>query len=162
MRPHRPSTSTKTLAILLLSLSLHHHHQLTITAKEITATNEWQLLQENDTIPAGLHIRMDLSTGEKWAKLPSDENEESIKAAAVESDGGHVAEMDSGGALTIVSDDDGNDDNDMNNDNSSNKDSDSKQATKDYKMMHRVMSQLPPEELAPFGGLPALPSSSSN
>mmetsp|Transcript_4323 Transcript_4323/g.6688 ORF Transcript_4323/g.6688 Transcript_4323/m.6688 type:complete len:639 (+) Transcript_4323:12-1928(+) len=159
-RPHRPSsTSTKTLAILLLSLSLHNHHQLTISAKEITATNEWQLLQENDTIPAGLHVRMDLSTGEKWAKLPSsdenEEGEESIKAAAVES-GGHVAEMDASGALTIVS----NDDNDTNNnDKSSNKDNDGKQTTKDYKMMHRVMSQLPPEELAPFGGLPALPSS---
>jgi len=106
---------------------------------------------------------MDLSTGEKWAKLPSDENEESIKAAAVESGGGHVAEMDAGGALTIVSnDDDDNDSDTINNDKSSNKDNDGKQATKDYKMMHRVMSQLPPEELAPFGGLPALPSSSSS
>eukprot|EP00984_Skeletonema_dohrnii_P030190 scaffold21476_cov88-Skeletonema_dohrnii-CCMP3373.AAC.1 len=164
MRPHRPSTTTKTLAILLLSLSLHLNHQVTITAKEITATNEWQLLQENDTIPAGLHIRMDLSTGEKWAKLPSsEEGEESIKAAAVESGGGHVAEMDAGGALTIVSnDDDDNDSDTINNDKSSNKDNDGKQATKDYKMMHRVMSQLPPEELAPFGGLPALPSSSSS
>ncbi|KAK1741197.1 putative nucleotide exchange factor [Skeletonema marinoi] len=161
-RPHRPSTAstTKTLAILLLSLSLHLNHQLTISAKEITATNEWQLLQENDTIPAGLHVRMDLSTGEKWAKLPSsDENEESIKAAAVESDGGgHVAEMDASGALTIVS----NDDDDTNNNGKSSNDNDSKQTTKDYKMMHRVMSQLPPEELAPFGGLPALPSPSSN
>jgi len=107
-------------------------------------------------------VRMDLSTGEKWAKLPSsEEGEENIKAAAVESGGGHVAEMDASGALTIVSNDD-NDDNDdtINNGKSSNKDNDdSKQTTKDYKMMHRVMSQLPPEELAPFGGLPALPSS---
>eukprot|EP00984_Skeletonema_dohrnii_P030192 scaffold21476_cov88-Skeletonema_dohrnii-CCMP3373.AAC.3 len=107
-----------------------------------------------------------LKVRKKWAKLPSDENgesEENIKAAAVESDGGHVvAEMDASGALTIVPNDD-NDDNDTTNDkSSSNKDNDSKQATKDYKMMHRVMSQLPPEELAPFGGLPALPSSSSN
>mmetsp|Transcript_4892 Transcript_4892/g.10221 ORF Transcript_4892/g.10221 Transcript_4892/m.10221 type:complete len:635 (-) Transcript_4892:85-1989(-) len=167
-RPHRPSTSTtKTLAILLLSLSLHnHHHQLTISAKEITATNEWQLLQENDTIPAGLHVRMDLSTGEKWAKLPSsdenEEGEESIKAAAVDSDGGgHVAEMDASGALTIVSNDEDNDDDDTNNNGKSSNDNDGKQTTKDYKMMHRVMSQLPPEELAPFGGLPALPSSST-
>jgi len=101
---------------------------------------------------------MDLSTGEKWAKLPSsdenEEGEESIKAAAVESDGGgHVAEMDASGALTIVSNDD------TNNNGKSSNDKDSKQTTKDYKMMHRVMSQLPPEELAPFGGLPALPSS---
>jgi len=104
---------------------------------------------------------MDLSTGEKWAKLPSsDENEESIKAAAVESDGGgHVAEMDASGALTIVPNDEDDDDDNTNNNGKSSNDNDGKQTTKDYKMMHRVMSQLPPEELAPFGGLPALPSS---
>ena len=38
-------------------------------AAEIVATKEWQLLKEGDTIPAGLQIKMDLSTGEKWVKL---------------------------------------------------------------------------------------------
>eukprot|EP00985_Skeletonema_marinoi_P027112 scaffold21733_cov120-Skeletonema_marinoi.AAC.6 len=61
--------------------------------------------------------------------------------------------MDASGALTIVSNDT------TNNNGKSSNDKDSKQTIKDYKMMHRVMSQLPPEELAPFGGLPALPSS---
>jgi len=137
---------------------------LQISAKEITATSEWQLLGENDTIPAGLHVRVDLSTGEKWAKLPNvddAEADEKIKAAAVEDEGGssspvvNVATMDASGALTIVPD---YDNNDTNNDSSD----DSRTTKRDYTMMHRVMSQLPPEELEPFGGLPALPSSSSN
>ena len=45
-------------------------------AKEIVATNEWQKLGENDTIPAGLHVKMDISTGERWAKIPSDDDDE--------------------------------------------------------------------------------------
>ncbi len=157
-RPHhRPSTSKSTklkhLAILLLSIHLRNTFQ--ITAKEITATNEWQLLQENDTIPAGLHVRVDLSTGEKWAKLPATEElgeeEEALKAAAYVE---NVAEMDATGALTIVPDDDS----DSHADDSKQEAPVTTSTTKDYTMMHRVMSQLPPEELASFGGLPALPS----
>ena len=70
------------------------------------------------------------------------------------------AVVDGSGALTIVSSDDNND-NDVSqtNDGDNNKPSSS---AKDYKMMHRVMSQLPPEELEQFGGLPALPSKNDN
>ena len=63
-------------------------------AKEIVATNEWQKLSENDTVPAGLHVKIDITTGEKWAKLSSDddaEGEESIKGtvydASIHADG---------------------------------------------------------------------------
>jgi len=52
------------------------------TAKEIEATNEWQLLQPGDTIPAGLHVRMDLETGQKWAKLIDDDNDDSEQETA--------------------------------------------------------------------------------
>jgi hypothetical protein len=45
-------------------------------AKEIVATNEWQLLTENDTLPAGLHVRIDLTTGQKWAKNIDDSTAE--------------------------------------------------------------------------------------
>ena len=43
-----------------------------VAAKELEATKEWQLLGENDTVAAGMHIRMDMTTGEKWVncKLP--------------------------------------------------------------------------------------------
>mmetsp|Transcript_24862 Transcript_24862/g.47639 ORF Transcript_24862/g.47639 Transcript_24862/m.47639 type:complete len:161 (-) Transcript_24862:135-617(-) len=57
-----------------------------VEAKEIIATHEWQLLSDNDTVPAGLHIRMDLSTGQKWAKIASNEKrDDSIKAVVHDS-----------------------------------------------------------------------------
>lgn len=37
---------------------------------EIVATNDWQAIGPNDTLPAGLEIRMDMTTGGKWARLP--------------------------------------------------------------------------------------------
>lgn len=163
------------LLFLLLSLPIYlyccsnflSNCNLHIDAKEITATNEWQLLGENDTVPAGLHIKVDLSTGEKWAKLPNDgDDDESIKAAAVDeqqddADGVKVdvATIDASGALTIVPDDSNNEQQDAATEST---ESGQKAATKDYTMMHRVMSQLPPEELEEFGGLPALPNSNSS
>lgn len=39
------------------------------SAKEIVATSEWQRVQEGDSIPPGLHVRIDFETGEKWVKL---------------------------------------------------------------------------------------------
>lgn len=38
-------------------------------AKEIVATRKWQRLGPEDTLPAGLEIRIDLTSGEKWARL---------------------------------------------------------------------------------------------
>ncbi|KAL7541875.1 hypothetical protein ACHAXR_011810 [Thalassiosira sp. AJA248-18] len=146
-------------------------------AKEIVATHEWQLLSENDTIPAGLHVKMDLSTGEKWAKLATDEaRDEDIKAAAFhdgEGDGDgtdgessrvEAVEMDaSSGALSIVESTDAQDEGGAknSNDNDNSNKASQKHASeikRDYEMMHRVMSQLPPEELERFGGLPDLPA----
>jgi hypothetical protein len=41
-----------------------------VDAKELVATTEWQRVGPDDTLPAGLEIRMDLSgTGGKWARL---------------------------------------------------------------------------------------------
>ena len=51
-------------------------------AKEIVATTEWQVLADNETLPAGLHVKVNLSTGEKWVKIPTDDSrDDSIKAA---------------------------------------------------------------------------------
>ena len=51
------------LPLLLLSSTL---------SKEFVATNSWQKLDPEDTIPAGLHVRMDMTTGERFAKIASD------------------------------------------------------------------------------------------
>jgi len=45
-------------------------------SREIEATNEWQIVNEGDTIPAGLHVKIDMTTGLKYAKLLSDEENE--------------------------------------------------------------------------------------
>lgn len=42
---------------------------------EIVATNDWQRVGVNDTVPAGLEIRMDLSKHETWVRLIQEEEE---------------------------------------------------------------------------------------
>eukprot|EP00518_Triparma_eleuthera_P003389 CAMPEP_0182454114 /NCGR_PEP_ID=MMETSP1319-20130603/885_1 /TAXON_ID=172717 /ORGANISM="Bolidomonas pacifica, Strain RCC208" /LENGTH=354 /DNA_ID=CAMNT_0024652093 /DNA_START=112 /DNA_END=1172 /DNA_ORIENTATION=+ len=39
------------------------------SAKEFVATDEWQVLPPEDSVPAGLHIRLDMETGQRWAKI---------------------------------------------------------------------------------------------
>lgn len=59
------------------------HDSARVYGKEIVATKEWQRVGPGDTLPAGLEIRMDLSTGEKWARLipPNEETQESSEQA---------------------------------------------------------------------------------
>jgi len=45
---------------------------------EFVATSEWQLVPEGEAIPNGLHYRIDLEKGEKWAKLLSEEDENHV------------------------------------------------------------------------------------
>ena len=33
------------------------------------ATNEWQIIQDGQNVPSGLHYRMNLETGKKEAKI---------------------------------------------------------------------------------------------
>lgn len=54
---------------------------------EFVPTNEWQLVKEGQSIPSGLHVRMDMSTGGKWAKLMDDDS--SAKSTAIQ----HVADQ---------------------------------------------------------------------
>lgn len=45
-----------------------------VSAKELVPTKDWQSVG-NQTLPAGLEIRIDLTTGQKWARLvPTDQN----------------------------------------------------------------------------------------
>jgi len=74
---YAPSPPTFLLFFLLamLALSFSSLGFGCAEAKEIAATNEWQLVEEGDSIPQGLHIRMNMETGEKWAKLLEEEEE---------------------------------------------------------------------------------------
>merc|ERR1712066_342858 len=56
---------------------------------EFIATNEWQKVPEGESIPAGLHVRLDLEKGGRWAKLMDEEdknreiNPENVQKAEV-------------------------------------------------------------------------------
>lgn len=68
---------------VLLVLSLLH----LASSREIEATHEWQVVGENDTVAAGMHVRMDLSTGEKWVKLMPDDGGVQSSEATIEPSG---------------------------------------------------------------------------
>lgn len=145
-----------------------------VDAKEVIVTKEWQLLGEDDTIPAGMHVRMDLSTGEKWVKLPEDDDNDKNKNSNNNKNQEHVVIMSNnhrgeegtkaGVAVSIHPDgsfdvekgdpkreteEDGNNDDTKIN---------SHDSGYDYDMMHRTLSKLPHEEMEKYGGLPELPT----
>ena len=85
------------------------------------ATDEWTLLNENDTVDAGVHVRMDLTTGEKWVKRLLEHDETSAENMALFPTGDSPAESDGVAAATSPSE-------------------------YDYDMMYRTLSKLPVEE----------------
>eukprot|EP00550_Attheya_septentrionalis_P007833 CAMPEP_0198286064 /NCGR_PEP_ID=MMETSP1449-20131203/5223_1 /TAXON_ID=420275 /ORGANISM="Attheya septentrionalis, Strain CCMP2084" /LENGTH=580 /DNA_ID=CAMNT_0043983683 /DNA_START=324 /DNA_END=2066 /DNA_ORIENTATION=+ len=141
-----------------------------VEAKEIEATSEWTLLGPNDTVPAGLHIRMDMTTGEKWAKTIDETDDDSdILAATAEilADGTVVqtesrrasSSSSSSQAVSLHA----------TNSSPNEDDSSSTQSKKEYKhvdsydydSMYRTLSSLPEDEQERFGGLPALEAPTS-
>ena len=116
-------------------------------AKEIEATNEWTLLGENDTIAAGMHVRMDLSTGEKWVKLPEDESKPETGTSTASTTGSQVQlQVTNDGTTTVTTSKEG----------ESTKPEEIRQQY-DFDMIHRTLSKLPPEEKERMGGIPELP-----
>ena len=133
-----PSKSVSLLLLLLcVTVVLHNHVSF---AKEIEVTKEWTKLEENDTLPEGVHVRMDMTTGEKWAKLLDQEEGQqstqssntgtSVAAALVQEDGTVQIE----------------------------ENKDEEDQGYDIGMMHRTLSRLPDEEKERMGGLPELPA----
>jgi len=125
-------------------------------AKEIEATNEWQKVEGNDTIPAGAHVRMDMTTGEKWVKLMSEDDKteaNKVKDSHIQRNAGG---SDKRSVSTAVIEADGTVVQDTEDDNEQLFE---KNANYDFDMMHRTLSKLPPEEIVAMGGLPELPDS---
>jgi hypothetical protein len=104
-----------------------------LAAKELVVTKEWQLVGENDTIPAGAHVRMNLTSGEKWVKLVDDDEQQ------------QTMEVQADGTTAVMVKEE-------------TQQEPSKQASYDYDMMHRTLSKLPEDEQERMGGLPELPS----
>jgi len=116
-----------------------------VISKEIEATKEWQIIGENDTIPSGAHVRMDMTTGEKWVKL-LDKNEENREVTTSSVEIGSDGKTSS---AVVVGDP-----KESQNNAATDKEA---QDTYDYDMMHRTLSKLPEEERERMGGLPELP-----
>lgn len=104
------------LALLLLSTTF-------VVAKEIEATREWTLLGENDTIAAGMHVRMDMTTGERWVKLPDEDDDvnTATETSMVITEDGSTTQEEGDGR-------------------------NSADPQYDYEMMYRALSRLPDEE----------------
>jgi hypothetical protein len=114
------------------------------SSKELVLTKEWQTIGENETLPAGAHIRMDMTTGEKMAKLLDSD----------QPDKGAVEITPDGSALQILPD---RDTKDAASDEIREKVKEAR-AKYDYDMMYRTLSKLPIDEQERMG-LPTLPSS---
>ena len=176
----RMTMSIVSIAILLLSSSLSSTSSfLFASAKEVEVTSKWTLLGENDTIPAGVHVRMDMTTGEKWVKL-IDENDDdggdtpnsggSTTTTTVEVDAnGNVVTSSSSSptssvsvAVTSSNDDETGGKESSSSGTSSDQEEEKKEISLedlnyDYDMMYRTLSQLPEEEQERMG-LPDVPS----
>jgi hypothetical protein len=124
------------------------------STKEVVATKEWTLLGDNDTVAAGMHVRVDLQTGEKWVKYPDDHDGDGTYdqtgSAAVVVVNGEVRQYDASARDGKL------------------RGKDSLPVLKgvaggsvppyDFEMMHRTLGQLPPEEKERMG-LPDPPDS---
>lgn len=162
----RPNYSTSSswpvVLVAVFFLACCCHHNTLVYAKEIEATTEWQLIGENDTIAAGMHVKMDLETSEKWVKLmdendkdDDDENTERVTLDSTRSGGRQstgltaVTQVDAHGNVIPDEEED---------DALSYKVIDPRY---DYDMMHRTLSKLPPEEIERMGGMPELPGTTT-
>lgn len=116
---------------------------------------------ENDTVPAGVHVRMDMTTGEKWVKIVDDEDDNdnaenhknvdvdasSISSSAVVS----MAVVNEIGSVNFIQD------------NKAAKDATKPSSTSyDFDMMFRTLSKLPDDEKVRMGGLPEPPQHRNN
>ena len=140
----------RTCLLFIVGTWLISNLPLCVIGKEIELTSEWTHLDQNDTVPAGAHIRMDLSTGERWAKLATITGEE-ITTTQVEIDSS------TGGIVALHNNHHNNDHKHQEQEQSTDKVIAENKQQYDYNMMHRTLSQLPPDEQKRIGGLPQLP-----
>jgi hypothetical protein len=134
--------------VLLLCVSFLAHHNNFGNAKEVEVTKDWQLLGENDTIPAGIHVRMDMTTGEKWVKEIDEDDEETETSTTA------LTVIRADGSLQLIPKND--------DDEKPEKRMKSGDGFYDYELMHRALSRLPEEEKERMGGIPELPQSTGS
>lgn len=93
---HSPSTSTVTDvdddSDLLVIEEDSEEDSSTLEKNVFVATKEWQVVEEGQSIPPGLHVRMNLQTGLKEAKLLDDSDDSRTKESKEPSAGEDVDE----------------------------------------------------------------------
>jgi hypothetical protein len=98
----------------------------------------WIPLGQNDSMPVGSHVRLDMTTGERWI-LSTDPDaaasSDSGSSAMVVSDSGSIETIQQGEAQSVLSD----------------SHVDDEVPNYDYEMMHRTLSQLPEDEIQRIG-----------
>lgn len=158
---------TKKAAFLLLVgiLSILHQNVYDSTgpsllfshAKEIETTKEWQKIEGDDTIPAGAHVKMDMTTGEKWVKMMSDDDEDDDENNKEFRDVRIQRNADGSGkdsVSIVVVEADGEITTDEIQDEAK---SFGNSTNYNFEMMYRTLSKLPPDEIEKMGGLPEIP-----
>jgi len=126
-------------------------------SKEIELTNEWYLLKENETVPRGVHAKIDMTTGEKWVKLADEKENDNNKNKGLivskkeENANDKIVQsvLEADGSLTILPDDDDKEEDVLEK---------YEYIGEDTMTIHRTLSHLPQDEQARIGGLPELPS----
>lgn len=75
----------------------------TASCVELIPSLEWQIVGENDTIPPGAHVKMDLTEGGTWVKILEDEDEprDSPAALTVQPENASRSERDLGDVDTM-------------------------------------------------------------
>jgi nucleotide exchange factor SIL1 len=152
-------------------LFVRHFPSFYCHAIELEVNNKWQVVGENDTVPAGVHVRMDLSTGEKWVKLATHDDgrddDPKHRASATKSttmlpvDKSSSSSLSTSVSMALVNEDGSVEVQKSTMDSSSESSSNAKVSASsnnyDFDLMHRTLSQLPNDEQERMGGLPQLP-----
>jgi nucleotide exchange factor SIL1 len=122
--------------VLLLVVLLNLHLPLTHSAEFIPSTS-WQVLPPEDSVPAGLHIRVDMETGQRWAKIAVEGDEdlittrEQVEGMRTGSSGGGGGARGGGSTAMIVGGDGETDEEDDN---------------FDYDLMYRTYERIPEKD----------------
>ncbi|ANB15828.1 Sil1p [Sugiyamaella lignohabitans] len=81
---------------IILTIIYASHRLISRASGEFVPTNEWQIVEEGEQIPPGLHVRLNFNTGVREAKLlsPEDETDDTDDGLVVVIPNSDVAEDD--------------------------------------------------------------------
>ncbi len=82
------------------------NEKITISDKVFIPTNEWQVVKEGQAIPPGIHVRLNIRTGEREAKLMDNQGSDQTKGSKIiENDHKHTLSKEFEEAIKKLNDD---------------------------------------------------------